>query len=104
MPASDDALAHQKMQMFREFIAQDSIFMSVGEKYLNRTFRIWRRRGHSTGYFVRGIVSSALGLTAVSLLPAYLTPVGKGLHASRRIPALVCSNTGLQENGPKAFI
>src|SRR5262249_15219482 len=63
------------------------------------TSRVWRRGGHSTGSCMWGIASSAWGLPVVSLLPAYLTPVGTCLHASHRIPARVPPTRGVKGNG-----
>ena len=87
------------MQMLREFITQGFIIMRVGEKHLNGMSRSWNRGGHSTGSFARGSASSALGLTAVSLLPAYYTPVGTGRHAPRRISARMHPTRGVKANG-----
>jgi hypothetical protein len=56
------------------------------------------------GSFARGIASSALGLTVISLLPVYLTPVGTWLHVPRQIPALVSPTRGVKENGANPFI
>jgi hypothetical protein len=63
--------------MIGEIIPQGFIAMGIGKKHLNGTSGSGRRGGHSTGSLARGIASNVWGLAAVSLFPAYHTPVGK---------------------------